>query len=175
MRAANAISRAIGEAAKKRVSTAKADWAAPIFEQLLVVVETRQAFEFLDITPLLSEAVGTVGLQAGLMNVWTRHTTTGLLVNESEPLLLDDLAAMFERLVPAGMSYLHDDFTQRTVNLTANERRNGHSHCRAALLRTSESIAVVDGRVALGRWQRVFLVEFDGGQRRELGLTLLGH
>jgi secondary thiamine-phosphate synthase enzyme len=178
MPAANATMQGIGETTKKRDSTARAERSAqdsPIFEQLVIPIETHQAFEFVDITALLGEAVRTVGLQAGLMNVWTRHTTTGLLVNESEPLLLGDLAAMFERLVPISTSYRHDDFTQRTVNLTANERRNGHAHCRAALLRTSESVSVVDGRLALGRWQRVFLVEFDGGQRRELGLTMTGY
>ena len=51
---------------------------------------------------------------------------------------------------------------------------NGHAHCRAALLRASEYVAVSDGRLSLGRSQRVFLVDFDGGRRREVSLTLLG-
>jgi thiamine phosphate synthase YjbQ (UPF0047 family) len=55
-----------------------------------------------------------------------------------------------------------DDFSRRTVNLMPGERRNGHAHCRAALLRTSESVPVAGGVLTLGRWQRVFLVEFDG-------------
>jgi secondary thiamine-phosphate synthase enzyme len=58
--------------------------------------------------------------------------------------------------------------------MTPGERRNGHAHCRAALLRTSESVQVAGGRLNLGCWQRIFLVEFDGGRRREVGLTLLG-
>ena len=74
---------------------------------------------------------------------------------------------MFERLVPAVTDFAHDDFESRTVNLTPGERRNGRAHCRAALLRTSESFLVADAEAEPGRWQRVLLVDFDGGQRRE--------
>ena len=102
----------------------------------------------------------------------TLHTTTGVMINEHEPLLLGDLKAMFERLVPAGR-YDHDDFERRTVNLTPDERVNGHAHCRAALLRTSESLPIVNGALTLGRWQRVFLVEFDGPRRREVSVALV--
>jgi secondary thiamine-phosphate synthase enzyme len=96
------------------------------------------------------------------------------LVNEHEPLLISDLEAMFERLAPVAGEYSHDDFSRRTINLAPGERRNGHAHLRAALLRTSETLAVIRGRLDLGKWQRVFLVELDGGQRRELSLTMLG-
>jgi secondary thiamine-phosphate synthase enzyme len=98
----------------------------------------------------------------------------GLHINEHEPLLFSDMQAMFERLVPENGSFAHDDFERRTVNLGPGERRNGWAHCRAALLRTSESIPVADRQLSLGRWQRVLLVEFDGGQRREIAVTLHG-
>jgi secondary thiamine-phosphate synthase enzyme len=141
---------------------------------LVVSVVTREAVEFVDITPTLALVVEGLGLRDGVLTVCTRHTTTGLLVNEREPLLFSDLQAMFERLVPADGPFAHDDFERRTVNLTPGERRNGRAHCRAALLRTSESIPVADGQLSLGRWQRVLLVEFDGGQRREIAVTLQG-
>jgi secondary thiamine-phosphate synthase enzyme len=140
----------------------------------VVAVETRHAVEFVDVTSTLTRAVSDSGLVDGLLVVQTRHTTAGLLVNECEPLLLGDLEALFERLAPAAGAYAHDDFSRRTVNLGPAERPNGHAHCRAALLRTSEWIGVSGGRLALGRWQRVFLVDFDGGQRREIALTLMG-
>jgi secondary thiamine-phosphate synthase enzyme len=137
-------------------------------------VDTKRAVEFVDVTPLLSGVVREAGLFAGLMMVQTRHTTTGLLINENEPLLLTDLEAFFARVARAPGGYAHDDFRRRTVNLTARERKNGHAHCLAALLRTSECVSVVGGELGLGRWQRVFLAEFDGGQRRELSVTLIG-
>jgi secondary thiamine-phosphate synthase enzyme len=141
---------------------------------MVVPLETRTPLEFIDVTAFLARAVQEAGLVDGLVVAHTRHTTTGLLINEHEPLLLTDLELLFERIAPAGAAYAHDDFSRRTVNLTPTERRNGHAHCRAALLRTSESVPVAGGVLTLGRWQRVFLVEFDGGQRRELSLTLIG-
>jgi secondary thiamine-phosphate synthase enzyme len=140
---------------------------------LTISVVTRQEIEFVDLTPSLSSLVEALGIRDGVLTVQTRHTTTGLMINEHEPLLLDDLKAMFERLVPSAAAYAHDDFSCRTVNLGPDERRNGHAHCRAALLRTSESIPIADGRLTLGRWQRVFLVEFDGGQKREVSVALV--
>lgn len=145
-----------------------------IVRHIVVPFETHQPVEFVDVTASLSRVVEEAGLVDGLVVVQTRHTTTGLLVNEHEPFLLADLEALFERLAPTSAAYAHDDFSRRTVNLLPGERRNGHAHCRAALLRTSETLAVTDGALALGRWQRVFLVDFDGGQRRELSLTVMG-
>lgn len=145
-----------------------------IVRHLIVTIETREPVEFVDVTAALARTVTGLGLVDGLLTVQTRHTTTGLMINEHEPLLLRDLAAMFERIAPASADYAHDDFRRRTVNLMPGERRNGHAHCRAALLRTSESVAVAAGALNLGRWQRVFLVDFDGGQRRELSVTLSG-
>jgi secondary thiamine-phosphate synthase enzyme len=141
---------------------------------LVVSVVTRDRVEFVDITPALAGVVEGLGLRDGVLTVYTRHTTTGLLINEHEPLLFSDLQAMFERLVPEDGPFAHDDFERRAVNLTPGERRNGWAHCRAALLRTSESIPVAEARLSLGRWQRVLLVEFDGGQRREIAVTLQG-
>jgi secondary thiamine-phosphate synthase enzyme len=140
----------------------------------IICVETRRPVEFVDLTPLVEHAVRDAGLVTGMAMVQTRHTTTGLLVNENEPLLLSDLEAFFARVASAPGGYAHDDFRRRTVNLTPNERTNGRAHCCASLLRTSECLSVVDGALDLGRWQRVFLVEFDGGQRRELSITLIG-
>jgi thiamine phosphate synthase YjbQ (UPF0047 family) len=54
------------------------------------------------------------------------------------------------------------------------ERRNGHAHCRAALLRTTEWMPVAGGALTLGRWQSVFLVDFDGPQRRQLSVLVMG-
>jgi secondary thiamine-phosphate synthase enzyme len=146
----------------------------PMSSGLVVSVVTRLPLEFVDLTPMLSTIVEGLGVREAVMTLHTRHTTTGLMINEHEPLLLADLEAMFERLVPASASYGHDDFGRRSVNLIAGERRNGHAHCRAALLRTSESIPIVGGALALGRWQRIFLVEFDGPQRREVSVTIAG-
>jgi len=147
---------------------------APAVQHKTLTVHTVHPLQFLDVTRLIETAVQQAGLYSGIVSVQTRHTTTGILINEHEPLLLSDLRAMFERVAPSRASYAHDDYTRRTVNLTADERRNGHAHCRAALLRSSETVGVRQGLLDLGRWQRVIFVEFDGGQRRQVGLTMIG-
>lgn len=141
---------------------------------LTIEVTTVRPVQFIDLTDDLRAVVRRAGLRWGLVNVHTRHTTTGILVNEHEPLLLADLAGTFERHAPPSACYRHDDFAARGIDRQLAERRNGHSHCQAALLRTSECLNVVDGTLALGRWQRVLFVELDGGQRREVSVMIIG-
>jgi secondary thiamine-phosphate synthase enzyme len=139
----------------------------------LEVVTTR-SMEFVDLTDQLASFVRQCGLGNGVLVVQTRHTTTGLLVNEAEPRLLEDLAARLACWAPLDLPYAHDDLSRRSVNVLENrERRNGHAHCRAALFRSSETLVVEGGRLCLGRWQRVLLVECDGPQRRELVVRLM--
>jgi secondary thiamine-phosphate synthase enzyme len=138
----------------------------------IVGIKTRRRLQFVDITDRLVQLVRRNGLLTGVLSVQTRHTTTGLVINEHEPLLLRDLTATLERFAPREVDYEHDNLAQRSV--PPLEPRNGHAHCKALGLRASESIHVVDGDLWLGRWQRVFLVELDGGRERELSVMLLG-
>ena len=146
--------------------------AADAIQHIVLPVATRQAMEFVDVTARLQQAVTESLVVEGVLMVQSRHTTAGLLINEDEPLLIEDLTELFERLVPSYLTFRHDDFHRR--NLSSAERVNGHAHCRAALLRTSEYLAITSGTLSLGRWQRVFFVDFDGGQQRELWLTVMG-
>ncbi len=139
----------------------------------LEVVSTR-SLDFIDLTDRLTEVVRESGIASGLLVVQTLHTTTGLLVNEAEPLLLEDLTARLSCWAPLDLPYAHDDLSRRTVNLFGDrERRNGHAHCRAAIFRSSEVLLVEEGRVLLGRWQRVLFVDADGPQRREVAVRVV--
>ncbi len=137
-------------------------------------VRTPEDVAFQDLTPWVAAAVGRSGIRDGIVNVQSRHTTAAIVVNEAEPLLLEDLRAALERFAPRRAAYRHDDFAVRTVNMEPGERKNGHAHCQSLLLRASESINVVDGALDLGRWQRVFLVELDGPRTRSVSLTIVG-
>ena len=137
-------------------------------------ITTSQPTEFIDLTDRLSAIVAVAGLRSGIVNVQSRHTTTAILVNEHEPLLLDDFAAVLECTAPADAVYAHDDPVLRTVNLTDAERPNGHAHCRALFLPSSACLNVVKGTLQLGQWQRVFLVELDGPRDRHVSLMMVG-
>ncbi len=139
-----------------------------------LAVTTTRPTEFIDLTSRLERLVAEAGLRFGLLNVQTLHTTTSIVINEHEPLLLSDFAALLERAAPDAAPYRHDDKTARTVNVTADERRNGHAHCRALLLSPSACLNVIDGRLQLGRWQRIFLAELDGPRPREISVLVLG-
>jgi secondary thiamine-phosphate synthase enzyme len=147
---------------------------APACRHSRIRVETSRAAEFVDITGRIHETVADAGVRDGLVNVQTMHTTTAVLVNEHEPLLLLDFAALLARLAPEHGAYRHDDMAARTVNLAPGERPNGHAHCRALFMPSSASLNIAEGRLQLGRWQRVFLVELDGPRSRELSVLVLG-
>jgi secondary thiamine-phosphate synthase enzyme len=140
----------------------------------LLTIQTGKHLEFVDVTDYVTQCLAESGVRDGFAVVFSRHTTAGVRINEHEPLLLEDMTRMLERMAPAEASYRHDDFSVRTVNLTENERVNGHSHCRSLLLGASETVPVAGGTLLLGRWQRIFLVELDGPATRELIVQLVG-
>jgi secondary thiamine-phosphate synthase enzyme len=135
---------------------------------------TEQATQFFDLTDELVRLAEHAEIDAGVLTVQTLHTTTAIIVNESEPLLLADFEDLLERHAPADGRYRHDDPGARVVNATAGERENGHAHCRALLLPSSATLHVLGGRLLVGRWQRVFFVELDGPREREISALVLG-
>ena len=147
---------------------------AAICHHVRIRVETKRAMEFIDLTARIEALADEVGIDAGLVNIQSLHTTTAIVVNEHEPLLLADFERLLARAAPPDAHYRHDDMDVRTVNLAPGERPNGHAHCHAVLLGSSAALNVADGRLQLGRWQRVFLVELDGPRVREVSVLVLG-
>ncbi len=143
------------------------------FHLARIRLHTARQIDFVDITDELDRVVTEAGIVVGLVNLQTLHTTTAVVVNEHEPLLLDDFREMLQWVIPRAATYRHDDLARRR-DVPPDEPRNGHAHCRALLLPTSACLNVVDGRLVLGRWQRVFLVELDGPRRRDLSVVVTG-
>jgi secondary thiamine-phosphate synthase enzyme len=139
----------------------------------VVRLATTAPLQILDLTARLERFVHAVRLETGWVSVQSRHTTCGLAVNEHEPRLLADLVALLERLAPREADYAHDALHLRP-DVPADERPNGHAHAKALLLRTAETLHVASGRLQLGRWQRLLLLELDGPRERELSLVGIG-
>jgi secondary thiamine-phosphate synthase enzyme len=137
-------------------------------------IDTENPTQFVDLTDRIEALVRHARLESGLVNIQTLHTTTAIVVNEHEPLLLGDIATLLERAAPEDGVYRHDNVSLRTVNCVLGERPNGHSHCRALLLGPTACLNIADGKLQLGRWQRVFLVELDGPRTREVSVLLVG-
>jgi secondary thiamine-phosphate synthase enzyme len=151
--------------------------AAGVVSQLKrLIFETHQPIQFVDITDEVAELVRVSGLRDGMANVFSRHTTAAVTIQEDEPLLLEDLREFLERAAPAQAHYRHNDFRVRTVHMHDDESPNGHAHCQQLMLGSSESVPVADGELLLGTWQRIFLVELDGPRSsREVLIQALGN
>jgi secondary thiamine-phosphate synthase enzyme len=147
---------------------------SPTCRHTTLRIETDHPTQFIDLTSDLEAFVAASGIQSGLLNVQSLHTTAAIVVNEHEPLLLTDMTGLLERLAPVDAVYRHDNIPRRTVNCVISEPPTGHSHCRALLLGSTASLNVIDGELRLGTWQRVFLVELDGPRTRDVSLLLLG-
>ncbi len=148
--------------------------AAAALHHRLIPIRSAECLEFIDLTEKIEEIVNESGVRQGLVNIQTLHTTTAIIINEGEPLLIEDMKAMLESLAPRDARYSHDDFQIRTVNLEPGEPENGHSHCKALFLRASETINIFEGKLILGRWQRIFLIELDRPRDRNVSVMIMG-
>lgn len=133
-----------------------------------------QTPEFIDITEEVESFLEHSCIREGSALIYSRHTTAAIKINENEPLLLQDMAHFLERVAPRDADYKHNDFGIRTANMTDDECPNGHSHCQHLLLGTSERIPVSEGRLLLGTWQRIFLIELDRPREREVVIQIQG-
>ena len=104
-----------------------------------------------DITPQVIRWVSTLGLETGLLTLYIQHTSASLMINENHDSdVLVDMEAFFNRLVPDGDSlFIH----------TVEGNDDMPAHVRTALTQTSLSIPILQGKVALGQWQGIFLFE----------------
>jgi secondary thiamine-phosphate synthase enzyme len=138
-------------------------------------VRTSREFDVVDVTADVEKAVVNAEIEEGYALVYSRHTTFAILLNERESGLLVDTCRILRHLVPESNGYLHDDFDIRTENMHPDEPPNAHAHLRQILAgRSSETIPVAEGALALGTWQRIMLVEFDRARDREVLIQICG-
>ncbi len=135
-------------------------------------IRTEKGPQFIDITDRVEDAARESGVANGFAVVFSRHTTAAIRINENEPALLGDMERMLEGIAPSCAEYKHNEFAHALS--TNGERPNGHSHCQHLLLGASEAVPIVDGRLVVGRWQRIFLIELDHGRDREVVVQLVG-
>jgi len=137
--------------------------------------KTKGCLEFEDITDEVHNFVKESGIKNGLINIQTLHTTTAVVVNESEPYLIEDMKNNFREMAKKDIYYGHNDFSKRTVNMCGLEEcKNGHSHCLAIYLPTSVMLNVIDGKISIGQWQRVFHIELDHARDRKVQMQVVG-
>jgi secondary thiamine-phosphate synthase enzyme len=115
----------------------------------------------IDVTDRVAAIVERSGVRAGLCHVFVPHATAAIVVNENDdPNLCTDVLHALTRLVPDGV-WLHDRIDG-----------NGAAHIQAAILGPSETLPVDEGRLLLGTWQAIMLVELDGPRHRQVIVTV---
>jgi secondary thiamine-phosphate synthase enzyme len=129
-------------------------------------IKTDSECDIQDITALAEDALRASKLRVGILNVFVPGSTAGVTTIEFESGVVQDLKAAIERLVPTSIHYNHD---QRWGD------GNGYSHVRAALIKPGLAIPFQEGRLMLGTWQQLILIDFDNRPRaRELIFQLVG-
>ncbi len=125
-------------------------------ETVHIDVRTQGDTDIRDITPQVQTQIEKTGLRQGHVILFVPGSTASLTTIEFEDGLLEDLPAAFERIAPRGIRYHHEDRWHDG---------NGHSHIRASLLGPSLTVPFNEGRLLLGTWQQIVLIDFDNRPR----------
>lgn len=124
-------------------------------------LNTNKNFEIIDITSKINDLID---VENGIVSIFSKHSTSAIVVNENESGLLNDLEFILNHLVDDKFSYEHD----RIDN-------NARSHLKSFLLSSSECLPIKNYKLDLGTWQSVFFIELDGPRRnRTISLTIIG-
>ncbi len=118
----------------------------------VVRLSTEGGGEIVDITAGVASVVRMAEIAVGVATVFVAGTTAAVTTMEYEPGAVIDLREALERLIPGSTDYEHN---------RRNHDTNGHAHARAAIVGPSVAIPVVDGKLALGTWQQIVLIDFD--------------
>jgi secondary thiamine-phosphate synthase enzyme len=113
--------------------------------------------DVVDLTEGVQSVIESSGVESGTASVFVPGSTAAVTAMEYEPGGVNDLKAALERLIPAAGQYEHNRLNNDT---------NSHAHIRAAIVGPSETVPVRDGRLALGTWQQLVLVDFDDRPRQ---------
>jgi secondary thiamine-phosphate synthase enzyme len=128
----------------------------------MIELNTKKEVEVIDVTFYVEKAIKESSIEQGICLIYTLHTTTGIVVNEAEPGLIQDMTSLVASLAPKGAEYLHD-----------RNGGNAHAHLQAMLLGNSAVIPVENKRLILGTWQKILFVELDGPRKRWVCVKLI--
>jgi secondary thiamine-phosphate synthase enzyme len=128
---------------------------------MVLTLKTRSRTEMVDISADVGRAVAQSGVREGLCMLYVPHTTAGVTINESaDPSVRADILMVLNQMVPWKADYRHME-------------GNSPAHVKAALVGSSQTVAVENGALVLGTWQGIFFCEFDGPRERKVHLRLL--
>ena len=129
-----------------------------------LTVSTQGNYDLINITEKIEKEVAKSRVKNGLVNIFARHTTVGLTIMEWEEGTKKDLIELFERIAPQKGNYHHEKWNDG----------NGAAHVKSALMKPSLTVPILDGKISLGTWQNIVLIDFDVRPReREVVIQIL--
>ncbi|WP_295601992.1 secondary thiamine-phosphate synthase enzyme YjbQ [uncultured Methanobrevibacter sp.] len=132
-----------------------------MLSQKTIILNTIKNFEIIDITSQINDLID---IDNGIISIFSRHSTTAIVVNENEAGLLRDLEFTLDNLIGDKFTYQHDRIDD-----------NARSHLKSFILSSSECLPIRNSRLDLGTWQSVFFIELDGPRHnRQISLTMMG-
>ncbi|MCI0448115.1 secondary thiamine-phosphate synthase enzyme YjbQ [bacterium] len=131
--------------------------------QQTIIVTTDKRNSLYDITDAVRTVLKVSKVKNGLINIYVRHATAAIMIQENwDESVQNDVVNLLSNLIPKGV-WEHDA-----------QDGNGDAHLKSGLIGPSETIPIVDGNLALGRWQNIFLCEFDGPRKdRQILVTII--
>lgn len=133
-------------------------------------VESSHEFEMILITDEVKKTVEESGIKNGMVAVITKHTTTGIMINEALPCVEKDIELQLERLVPTDYPYVHTHMLPTYGTCSGNSP----GHLKSMLAGNHCIFPVIDGKMMTGGEQNIYFVEFDGLQRRSYFIEVMG-
>lgn len=131
-------------------------------------IKTQKPLEIIDISQEVRAFSENSELKNSLLIISSLHTTTALVINEKCEELQKDMLDFLTRLVPPQNHYRHN-------KIAVDGRPNAHSHLLSLLMSSQQSLVLKNGKLQLGEWQSIFLIELDGPrEKRKVNLTLMG-
>lgn len=137
-------------------------------------LKTNKNCEFINLTRKIRGIIGSLEIREGIVNIFSRHTTMAIKINEHEKFLLRDIHNMMNRIAPRNKKYLHDRIELRE-DCSPDEPRNANAHLTHMLFETSQTIPISKGEIQLGRFQNVFAIEMSGPREREVIVQVIGN
>lgn len=133
-------------------------------------IETSDFQDIVNINEFVKQVVKESKVNNGVVYVITMHTTTGITVNEDAECIRRDILSLLKTLVPEEGNYRH----ARYLDFDGRLGVNAPSHLRSVVVGNHTVIPLEDGKLIIGQRQSVFFLEFDGPQRREFVVTVIG-
>lgn len=143
------------------------------FHKETIKFESKIQVEFINITDKVAEIIERSEIRNGQVTIFSQHTTLGLMINHDEKMLLQDFTNFLYRLAPINQKYSHDLFEIKKEN-KGDGRSNGHSHCKAILLGSSETVPISKGKMILSDTQSILAVELDGSRQQDVVVHIIG-